>query len=82
LRGDIVQDEATPDNQLETIMRKIRAKTLILWGHNGSVLSVSSAQVLQKGIGKSKVIIMKDCGHMPMIERPEETARHYLEFIS
>ena len=74
--------EATPGNQLETIMREIRAKTLILWGDTDRVLSVSSARVLQKGIENSKVIIMKDCGHMPMIERPEETARYYLEFIS
>jgi pimeloyl-ACP methyl ester carboxylesterase len=63
-------------------MREIRAKTLILWGDTDRVLSVSSARVLQKGIENSKVIIMKDCGHMPMIERPEETARYYLEFIS
>lgn len=74
--------EATPGDQLETTMRKIRAKTLILWGDSDRVLSVSSAQVLRNGIEKSKVIILKDCGHMPMIERPEETARHYLEFIS
>jgi pimeloyl-ACP methyl ester carboxylesterase len=47
-----------------------------------SVFPASSAPVLQKGIGNSKVIIMKDCGHVPMIERPEETAQYYLEFIS
>jgi len=74
--------EATPGNQLEVMMREIRAKTLILWGDTDRVLSVSSAWVLQKGIENSRVIIMKDCGHMPMIERPEETARYYLEFIS
>ncbi len=74
--------EATPGNQLEVMMREIRAKTLILWGDSDRVLSVSSAQVLQKGIEKSKVVILKDCGHMPMLEKPEETARHYLEFIS
>jgi pimeloyl-ACP methyl ester carboxylesterase len=74
--------EATPGNQLETVMREILAKTLILWGDTDRVLSVSSAQVLRKGIENSKVIIMKDCGHLPMIERPEETAQYYLEFIS
>jgi abhydrolase domain-containing protein 6 len=74
--------EATPGNQLEAVMARIRAKTLILWGDADRVLSVSSAKVLQKGIEKSKVVILKDCGHMPMLERPEETARHYLDFIS
>ncbi len=74
--------EARPGNQLEAVMARIRAKTLILWGDSDRVLSVSSAKVFQKGIEKSKVVILKDCGHMPMLEKPEETARHYLEFIS
>lgn len=74
--------EARPGNQLEAVMARIRARTLILWGDADRVLSVSSAKVLQKGIEKSKVVILKDCGHMPMLEKPEETARHYLEFIS
>jgi len=74
--------EATPGNQLEAVMARIRAKTLILWGNNDRVLSVSSAQILGKGIENSKVVILQDCGHMPMLERAEETARHYLEFIS
>jgi pimeloyl-ACP methyl ester carboxylesterase len=74
--------ETTPGNQLEAVMARIRAKTFILWGDNDRVLSVSSAQVLQKGIENSEVFILEDCGHMPMLEKPKETARHYLEFIS
>ncbi len=74
--------EARPGNQLEAVMARIRAETLIVWGEADRVLSVSSAQILRKGIEKSKVVILKDCGHMPMLEKPEETARYYLEFIS
>jgi pimeloyl-ACP methyl ester carboxylesterase len=74
--------EANPGNQLETTIGEIRTKTLILWGDTDRVFPASSAPVLQKGIKNSKVIIMKDCGHVPMLERPEETAKYYLEFIS
>ena len=74
--------EAHPGNQLEAITGEIRAKTLVLWGDTDRVFPASSAPVLQKGITNSKVIIMKDCGHVPMIERPEETAQYYLKFIS
>ena len=74
--------EANPGNQLETTAGEIRTKTLILWGDTDRVFPASSAPVLQKGIKNSKVIIMKDCGHVPMLERPEETAQSYLEFIS
>jgi pimeloyl-ACP methyl ester carboxylesterase len=74
--------EATPGNQLETVMGEIRAKALILWGDTDRVFPASSAQVLQKGIEDSRVIILKDCGHLPMLERPEEAAQHYMEFIA
>ncbi len=74
--------EANPGNQLETTIGEIRAKTLILWGDTDRVFPASGAPVLQKGIENSKVIVMKDCGHLPMIERPGETAKYYLEFIS
>jgi abhydrolase domain-containing protein 6 len=74
--------EANPGNQLETTIGEIRTKTLILWGDTDRVFPASGAPVLQKGIKNSKVIIMKDCGHVPMLERPEETAKYYLEFIS
>jgi hypothetical protein len=29
-----------------------------------------------------KTVIMKVCGHVPMMERPEGRARHYLEFLA
>ena len=74
--------EANPGNQMETTIGEIRTKTLILWGDTDRVFPASSAQILQKGIKDSKVVIMKDCGHVPMLERPEETAKYYLEFIS
>jgi abhydrolase domain-containing protein 6 len=74
--------EANPGNQLETRAGEIRAKTLILWGDKDRVFPVSSTAILQKEIKNSTVIIMKDCGHVPMLERPEETAKYYLEFIS
>jgi abhydrolase domain-containing protein 6 len=74
--------EANPGNQLEAIAGEIRVKTLILWGDTDRVVPSSSAAVLQRGIENSKAILMKDCGHVPMLERPNETAQHYLEFIS
>jgi pimeloyl-ACP methyl ester carboxylesterase len=30
---------------------------------------------------QAEVVIMKETGHVPMIERPAETAAHYLEFV-
>lgn len=73
--------EAEPRDQLESRMADIGAKTLILWGEKDKVFPASSAEVLHKGIAGSKVVILKDCGHVPMLEKAKETASHYLDFI-
>jgi pimeloyl-ACP methyl ester carboxylesterase len=77
----IYNDNRKEAYSLETDMQKIKSKTLILWGDKDRVLNVSGADILEKGIKDSKKIIMKDCGHMPMVERPEETAGYYIEFL-
>ena len=68
--------------QLEPDLAKIKNKTLILWGDTDRLISVSCVGILQKGLVNSQTVIMKKCGHVPMIERPKETAEHYLKFIS
>lgn len=73
--------EAKPEDQLERRMKDIHVNTLIIWGDTDRVFPVSGAPVLNKGIAASKLITMKNCGHVPMYERPEETAGYYLEFI-
>jgi abhydrolase domain-containing protein 6 len=73
--------QSKPGDQLERVMGKISAKTLVLWGDKDRIFPVSSAAVLGNGIKNSKVVIMKDCGHLPMLERPGEAAQHYLDFL-
>lgn len=66
---------------LEPELPKIQAPTLVLWGDRDRVLDVSSIDVMRPLLKKSTVVVMKDCGHAPMIERPGETAQHYKAFL-
>jgi abhydrolase domain-containing protein 6 len=66
---------------LESILADIESPVLILWGEFDRVLDVSSVDVMQPLLPQAEVIIMKDTGHVPMIERPAETAVHYLRFL-
>lgn len=66
---------------LESTIGKVRKPVLILWGDTDRLLHVSGANILSKKVPGSKVVIMKNCGHVPMVERPGESARHYLEFL-
>ncbi len=66
---------------LEADLPRIKARTLVLWGDRDRVLDVSSVQVFEKGLPNCTTVIMKDCGHLSMIERPQEAAEHYLAFL-
>ena len=66
---------------LEPLLPDMRQSALIIWGEHDRVLDVSVIDVMQPLIPQAKVVIMKDTGHVPMLERPKETADHYLEFL-
>lgn len=67
--------------RLEPILAELSMPVLILWGEFDRVLDVSSVDVMRPLLPAAEVVIMKETGHLPMIERPAETATHYLEFI-
>ncbi len=74
--------EIFPDfYSLEKELPNIKAQTLILWGDQDKVLDVSSVPVFEKGLKNHKTVIIKDCGHLPMLEKPQETATQYIDFI-
>lgn len=66
---------------LDSRMSAITAPTLILWGDDDRVLDISSIKLFQAGIPHAKVAIIPACGHVPMMEKPEATARVYRQFI-
>jgi pimeloyl-ACP methyl ester carboxylesterase len=75
-------NEIYPDfNSLEKDLPKIKAPTLILWGDQDKVIDISSVPVFEKGLKNHKTVIIKDCGHVPIIEKPQETATQYIDFV-
>ncbi|WP_289535376.1 alpha/beta hydrolase [Pseudomonas sp. SO81] len=66
---------------LEPELPKIQVPTLLLWGDQDRVLDVSSIEVMKPLLKQPSVVIMQNCGHVPMLERPAETARHYQDFL-
>ncbi|MEW6531068.1 MAG: alpha/beta hydrolase [Thermodesulfobacteriota bacterium] len=77
----ISKEGAAERAALEPDLPKIKARTFVLWGDKDRLLDVSSVKPFEKGLANCATVIMKDCGHVPMIERPEEAAKHYLTFL-
>jgi abhydrolase domain-containing protein 6 len=63
------------------VLPDLRLPVLVLWGARDRITHVSSVQVLERYLPNSKTVIMPDCGHMPMLERPQEAALDYVAFL-
>lgn len=66
---------------LEKNLYKIKAPTLIIWGDSDRVVHISSMPIFEKGIKGSRSVIIKGAGHLPMMEKPVETSKVYIDFI-
>ncbi len=76
-----VFNELNLGNMLEVRFSDIKSPTLVMWGDTDRVFPVSSARVIESGIKGAKLLIIKNCGHLPMVEKPEESSGAYLDFI-
>lgn len=73
--------EASNRTGLENALNGSLVPTLIVWGADDRVLDVSGAKILASVMPRAQVAIMEGVGHLPMIERPQETAEIYLSFL-
>ncbi len=64
-----------------TKISQLQQQTLILWGDNDKILGTKEANRFKLAIPNSKIVWIKDCGHVPHLEKPQITANEILEFI-
>ena len=67
---------------LEPLLGDIRQPVLIIWGEYDRLLDVSSIDVMRPLLPQAQIVVMPDTGHIPMLERPTETAAYCLEFLA
>jgi abhydrolase domain-containing protein 6 len=72
-------NDSTAD--LEPLLAEIDIPVLIIWGEYDRVIDISSVEKMRSLLPQAEAIVMEDTGHIPMLERPSETAAHYLQFL-
>jgi pimeloyl-ACP methyl ester carboxylesterase len=70
-----------PDRGLSKRIHRIQAPTLILWGESDGLVPASYAEDFRSSIRDSRVVILKECSHMPMFEKPDEFVSVVTEFL-
>ncbi len=67
--------------RLQTNAGDIHAPGLLLWGQQDQLIDVSAVQSWRQALPSLKVEVWQGVGHMPMVERPGQTAALYQRFI-
>ena len=67
-------------DRIERDAHLINQPTLILWGEEDTVIPAADGHTLHDSILNSRMVVLKDCGHVPPEERPELFAELVSEF--
>lgn len=70
------------NHPLNDRLGEVTAPSLIIWGRHDRLIDVSCVKVLEEGISNSEAVIFEETGHIPMIEKPKETAAAHLAFLA
>ncbi|XP_073221007.1 alpha/beta hydrolase domain-containing protein VTE7-like isoform X2 [Cicer arietinum] len=80
-------DDATVDfmtsggYNVSSLIRKVKQKTLIIWGENDRIINNKLAVQLHCELPDAILRQIPDCGHIPHLERPDSTIKLIVEFI-
>lgn len=76
--SDLVYSLGAVNAQLQDVV----APTFILWGDSDRVLDVSCVDAFLAAIDHAQAMVLPETGHLPMVERPGDTATVLRAFFS
>ena len=69
------------DPRLESLLPRVTAKTLCLWGENDKVVPVEYGKRFSTLIPDAVLNVIPECGHMIPLEKPDEFVRAVETFL-
>lgn len=70
-----------PDTSKLSLIKNIQQPTLILWGEQDLLIPVQNAFRFQNDLPNNTLVLIKNSGHCPMEESPQETLIPLLNFL-
>ena len=70
-----------PDRGLARRIHRVKAPVLLAWGSDDRIVPPVYAEEFSSRLENSKSVVIPGCGHLPMLEQPEEFSRIVGEFF-
>jgi pimeloyl-ACP methyl ester carboxylesterase len=68
-------------NFLGDKIAQIACPTLVIWGEQDAILGTEDAAKFQQAIPGCQLVWISDCGHVPHLEKPQDTASAIDQFL-
>jgi len=65
-------------NRIESDAHLISKPTLLIWGEDDKVIPLHNGEKLHDAIENSRLVVLKNCGHVP----PEENPERFVELVA
>src|SRR5207245_9484076 len=62
-------------------LKKIQSPTLIIWGKQDRLIPVRHGYRAVRRIPHARLVLFDPCGHLPMLEHPDEFNQVVMEFL-
>jgi pimeloyl-ACP methyl ester carboxylesterase len=70
------------DPHLQKWLHRIDVPALIVWGESDRILPKAYAEAWRRAVPGAELAVLRNCGHLPHLEQPEETAATITDFIA
>lgn len=68
-------------DSIESRAATVKVPTLLTWGEEDQLINLKTTETILKLMPQTKLILMKDTGHMPMAENPKQVVNDYVAFL-
>jgi pimeloyl-ACP methyl ester carboxylesterase len=68
------------DPGLRQWLHRVRVPTLVIWGDNDGIVAPDYGEKLSRSLPDARLALIREAGHYPQIERPDEVADAIEEF--
>ena len=69
-------------NPLGERLERIQCPVTVVWGAQDQVMDPSGLEVIRQALPRASVHVLRDCGHSPTRERPDELSRILVGVLS
>ncbi len=67
---------------LDLLLPELKPRLLVIQGAESKVIHPATPDIIQGTVRSAQTCVIAGCGHLPAIEKSEETANRLLEFLS